>query len=42
MIAFLKQFEKYDGLTVLGTAGLIVAIAAAFYAVKRRMPDRSS
>ena len=30
------DFEKYDGLTILGTAALIVAAAAAFYAVKRR------
>lgn len=35
------DFEKYDGLTVLGTAGLIVAAAAAFYAIKRRMPSRA-
>lgn len=29
--------EKYEGLTILGIAGLIVAVAAAFYAVKRRV-----
>ncbi len=31
------DFEKYDGLTVMGTAALIVASAAGFYAVKRRV-----
>jgi uncharacterized membrane protein (DUF373 family) len=30
------DFEKYDGLTVIGTAALIIAAAAAFYAVNRR------
>jgi uncharacterized membrane protein (DUF373 family) len=30
------DFEKYDGLTIIGTAALIIAAAAAFYAVKRR------
>ena len=37
MIDYLK---KYDGLTILGTAELIVA-ATAFYALKRRMPYRA-
>jgi uncharacterized membrane protein (DUF373 family) len=31
------DLEKYNGLTVIGTASLIVASAAAFYAVKRRV-----
>lgn len=30
------DFEKYDGLTIIGTAALIIAAAAAFYAVRRR------
>ena len=36
------DFEKFDGLTIMGTAALIVAVAAAFYAVKRRIPPKSS
>lgn len=31
------DIEKYDGLTILGTAALILAVAAASYAVKRRV-----
>ncbi len=31
------DFEKYDGMTIIGTAALIAAVAAAFYAVKRRV-----
>ena len=31
------DFEKYDALTIVGTAALIVASAAAFYAVRRRV-----
>lgn len=31
------DLEKYDSLTVLGIAGLILAVAAAFYAVKRNI-----
>ena len=30
------DFEKYDGLTIIGTASLIAAAAAAFYVVRRR------
>jgi len=30
------DFEKYDGLTIIGTASLIAAAATAFYVVKRR------
>ena len=30
------DFEKYDGFTIIGTASLIGAAAAAFYVVKRR------
>ena len=30
------DFEKYDGLTIIGTASLIAAAAIAFYVVKRR------
>ena len=33
------DLEKYDSLTVLGIAGLILAVAAAFFAVKRRMTE---
>jgi uncharacterized membrane protein (DUF373 family) len=31
------DIEKYEGLTIVGTAALILAVAAACYAVKRRM-----
>ena len=31
------DLEKYDSLTVLGIAGLILAVAAAFFAVQRRI-----
>jgi hypothetical protein len=27
------EFEKYEGFTIIGTAGLILAVAAACYAV---------
>jgi len=30
------DFEKYNGLTIIGTAALIIASAAAFYAVNRK------
>lgn len=30
------DLEKYDSLTVLGIAGLILAVATAFFAVKRK------
>jgi uncharacterized membrane protein (DUF373 family) len=30
------DLEKYDGLTLLGTAGLIAAVAAALFVLKRR------
>jgi uncharacterized membrane protein (DUF373 family) len=30
------DFEKYDGMTIIGTAALIAAAAAAFFVVKRR------
>ena len=33
------DIEKYDGLTIIGTAALIAAIAAGSYAVKRRLPQ---
>jgi uncharacterized membrane protein (DUF373 family) len=32
--------EKYDGLTIIGIAALIFTIAAAFYAVKRRIKEK--
>lgn len=32
------DIEKYSGLTIVGTAGLILAVAAAYYAVKRKIP----
>jgi uncharacterized membrane protein (DUF373 family) len=31
------NLEKYDSLTVLGIAGLILAVSAAFYAVKQKI-----
>ena len=31
------DFEKYDGLTTLGIAAVIVAVAVAFFVIKRRM-----
>ena len=31
------DMEKYEGLTIIGTAALILAVAAAFYAVKRNI-----
>jgi len=30
------DFEKYDGITIIGTAALIAAVAAAFYVVNKR------
>lgn len=33
------DFEKYDGVTIIGTASLIAAAAAAFYVVKRKFPN---
>jgi uncharacterized membrane protein (DUF373 family) len=32
------DFEKYDGVMIIGTASLIAAAAAAFYVVKRKAP----
>ena len=34
------DIEKYEGLTIVGTAALILAVAAACYAVKRRMKPK--
>ena len=34
------DIEKYDGLTIVGTAALILAVAAASYAVKRRVKPK--
>lgn len=34
--AIILDIEKYEGLTILGTAGLILSVAIAYYAVKRR------
>ena len=31
------DMEKYEGLTIIGTAALILAVAVAFYAVKRNI-----
>lgn len=36
------DFEKYDGLTTIGMAALIVAVAVAYYAVKRRIGSEGS
>jgi uncharacterized membrane protein (DUF373 family) len=38
--AIILDIEKYEGLTILGTAGLILAVAIAYYAVKRRIIAR--
>ncbi len=36
------DIEKYDGITIIGVAGLILAVSAAFYAIKRRiLPSRT-
>jgi uncharacterized membrane protein (DUF373 family) len=32
------DLEKYESVTVLGIAALIIAVAVAFYAVKRKIP----
>lgn len=34
------DLEKYDSLTVLGIAGLIIAVASAYFAVKRNIKKR--
>ena len=36
------DMEKYDGLTIVGIAGLIVSVAAAYYAIKRKIPSQRS
>ena len=36
------DLEKYDSLTVLGMAGLILAVAAAFYVVRRKINNSRS
>lgn len=38
--AIILDIEKYEGLTILGTAGLILSVAIAYYAVKRRFLAR--
>jgi uncharacterized membrane protein (DUF373 family) len=30
------DIEKYEGITIIGTAALILAVASAYYAIKRR------
>ena len=35
------DFEKYDGITTVGIAVLVIAIASAFYVVKQRIPAKS-
>jgi len=35
------DFEKYDGITTIGIAVLVIAIASAFYVVKQRIPAKS-
>lgn len=30
------DIEKYDGITIIGVAGLILAVSAAYYAIKRK------
>lgn len=34
------DIEKYDGLTIIGVAGLILAVSVAFYVIKRKIPRR--
>ena len=34
------DIEKYDGLTIIGVAGLIMAVSAALYVIKRKIPRR--
>jgi len=34
------DIEKYDGITIIGVAGLILAVSAAFYAARRRISSR--
>jgi uncharacterized membrane protein (DUF373 family) len=36
------DIEKYEGLTIIGTAGLILAVASAYYAVKRKIAARQA
>ena len=36
------DIEKYSGLTIIGTAALVLAVAAASYAVKRRCKKHHS
>jgi uncharacterized membrane protein (DUF373 family) len=36
------DIEKYEGLTIIGTAGLILAVASAYYAVRRRIAVRQT
>ena len=36
------DIEKYDGITIIGVAALIMAVSAAFYAVKRKILRRST
>jgi len=38
--AIILDIEKYDGITIIGVAGLILAVSAAFYAVKRKILHR--
>ncbi|MBW2514499.1 MAG: phosphate-starvation-inducible PsiE family protein [Deltaproteobacteria bacterium] len=38
--AIILDIENYESLTILGTAGLILAVAIAYYAVKRRIIAR--
>lgn len=34
------DIEKYDGLTIIGVAGLILAVSTAFYVIRRKIPKR--
>ena len=36
------DIEKYDGVTIIGVAGLILAVSAAFYAIKRKILPRGT
>jgi uncharacterized membrane protein (DUF373 family) len=33
------DIEKYDGLTIIGVAGLILAVSAAFYVIRRKITN---
>jgi uncharacterized membrane protein (DUF373 family) len=36
------DFEKYDGLTTIGMSALMISVAVAYYAIKRRIASDGS